>query len=85
VASFFAAVLRNRRASFLRFDRPVFRRAPGFQIQLDGFAQIFSSAFAVVALRGDTQFQAAGDIKVFFFGDEDRESVSRMGMLTLQA
>jgi hypothetical protein len=36
-------------------------------------------------LRGDTQFWAAGDVKVFFFGDEDRESISHMGMLALQA
>ena len=58
---------------------------PGFQIQFDGLAQVSPSAFDIVALRGDTQFWAAGDIKVFFFGDEDRESVGHMGMLALQA
>jgi hypothetical protein len=34
-------------------------------------------------LRSDTQFQTAGHVKVFFFGDQDRESVSHMAMLAL--
>jgi hypothetical protein len=75
----------DRCPEFLRFDRPVFRRAPGFQIQFDGLAQISASSFDVVALRSDTQFRAAGDVNVFFFGDEHRESVSHMAMLALHA
>jgi hypothetical protein len=74
----------NRCPEFLRFDRPVFRCAPGFQIQLDSFAQISSSTLNVVTLRGDAQLRAARDVKVFFFGDENRESVSHMAMLALQ-
>ena len=70
---------------FLRFDRPVFRRAPSLQIQFDGFAQISASTFDIVALRRNTQFRTAGDVKVFFFGDQDRESVSHMAMLALPA
>ena len=62
-----------------------FRRAPGFQIHFDGFARVTSRTFDVVTLRGDAQFRAAGDVKVFFFGDEHRESVSHMAMLALQA
>jgi len=58
---------------------------PGFQVQLDGLAQISASIFDIGALRCDTQFWAAGHVKVFFFGDEDRESVGHMGMLALQA
>jgi hypothetical protein len=75
----------DRCPEFLRFDRPVFRRAPGFQIQFDGLAQISASSFDVVALRSDTKFRAAGDVNVFFFGDEHRESVSHMAMLALHA
>jgi hypothetical protein len=58
---------------------------PGFQIQFDGFAQISACTFDIAALRGYARFRAAGDVKLFFFGDEDRESVSHMGMLALQA
>jgi hypothetical protein len=36
-------------------------------------------------LRSDTKFRAAGDVNVFFFGDEHRESVSHMAMLALHA
>jgi hypothetical protein len=70
---------------FLRFDGPVFRRTPGFQVQFDGLAQITSRTFNVAPLRSHSQFRAAGDVKLFFFGDQDRESVSHMGMLALQA
>ena len=66
-----------------RFDG--FGCGPGFQIQFDGFAQISASTFDIVAFRSNTQFRAAGDVKVFFFGDEHRESVSHMAMLALQA
>jgi hypothetical protein len=54
-------------------------------VQLDGFAQISTSTFDIVALRSDTQFRAAGNVKVFFFGDEDGESVSPMVMPARQA
>ena len=54
---------------------------PGFQIQFDGFAQVSTSTFDIVALRGDARFRAASNVKLFFFGAEDRESV----MLALQA
>jgi hypothetical protein len=74
----------DRRPEFLRFDRPVFRGAPGFQIQLDSFTQISASTLDVVALRSDTEFGAACNIEIFFFGDEHRESVSHMAMLALQ-
>ena len=83
----FATSRRNFDGSpeFLRFDRPVFRRAPGFQIQFDGFAQISASSFDIAALRSNTQFWTAGHLKVFFFGDQYRESVSHMAMLALAA
>ena len=83
----FATSRRNFDGSpeFLRFDRPVFRRAPGFQIQFDGLAQISASSFDIVALRSNTQFWTAGDVKVFLFGDQYRESVSHMAMLALPA
>ena len=74
----------DRRPEFLRFVGAVFRGAPGLQIQFDGFAQISASAFDVVTLRSDAQFWTAGDVKVFFFGDQDRESVSHTAMLALQ-
>jgi hypothetical protein len=56
----------DRCPEFLRFDRAVFRGAPGFQIQLDGFAQISASTFDIAALRSNTQFRAAGDVKVLW-------------------
>jgi hypothetical protein len=52
----------DRCPEFLRFDRSVFRRAPSFQVKFDGFAQISASTFDIVALRGDTQLGAAGDV-----------------------
>jgi hypothetical protein len=58
---------------------------PGFQIRLDGFAQIPTSTFDIVALRSNTQFWAAGYVKAFFFSDQDRESVSHMAMLARPA
>jgi hypothetical protein len=66
-----------------QFDN--FRSAPGFQIQFDGFAQISASTFDITSLRGDAEFRATSDAKVFFFGDKHRESVSHMAMLALQA
>jgi hypothetical protein len=60
-----------------------FRRSPSLQIQFDGLAQIPASTFDFVALRSDTQFWTAGDVKVFFFGDQDRESVSHVAMPAL--
>jgi hypothetical protein len=38
-----------------------------------------------VALRSNTQFWTAGDVKGFLFGDQYRESVSHMAMLALPA
>jgi hypothetical protein len=35
-------------------------------------------------LRSHSQFRAAGDVKLFFFGDEHREPVSHTAMLALQ-
>ena len=55
------------------------------QIQFDGLAQIPASTFDIVALRSDTQFWTAGELKVFCFGDQHRESVSHMAILALPA
>ncbi len=57
------------------------RRAPGFQIQLDGFAQIAARGFNVAALRSHAQLWASSDVKLLFFGDQNRESIGHMAML----
>lgn len=79
----FGTSVRNfhRRPEFLRLDRSFFRRAPGFQIQLNSFAQIPARAFYIAALRSDAQLRASSDVKLLFFGDQNRESVGHMAML----
>jgi hypothetical protein len=72
----------DRRPEFLTLDGPFFRRAPGFQIQFDGFAQISASILNVSALRSYAQFGASRDVKLIFFGDQNRESVSHRAMLS---
>lgn len=72
----------HRRPEFLWLDRSLFRRAPGFQIQLNGFAQIPTRTFNIVALRRHTELRASSDVKLLFFGDENREPVGHMAMLS---
>ena len=54
---------------------------PCFEVELDGFAEVDTSALDVFALRRDIQFRAAGDVPTVFFGDERREAVGHKQML----
>src|SRR6266849_8041998 len=56
--------------------------APGFQVHLDGFAKVGPRGFDILALRGNTQFRAPGDIPVVFFRDQSGEAVVHSVMLT---
>jgi hypothetical protein len=73
------------RPEFLWLDRSLFRRAPGFQIQLNSFAQIIARAFHVAALRSHAQLWASSDVKLFFLSDQNREPVVHMAMLAAVA
>lgn len=79
----FGTSVRNfhRRPKFLRLDRSFFRRAPGFHIQLNSFAQVPACAFDIAALRRHTELRASGDIKLLFFYNQNREPVGHMAML----
>jgi hypothetical protein len=71
----------DRRPEFLRLGRSLLRRAPGFQIQLDGFAQVSARAFHIAALRSHAQLRASRDVKLLFLSDQNRESIGHMAML----
>jgi hypothetical protein len=66
----------------LAFGRPLFGNAPGFQVKLDGFAEVSASALNILSLRCDAQLGAASDIKTIFFGNERGKSVIHNQMLT---
>jgi hypothetical protein len=66
---------------FLWLDRSLFRCAPGFQIQLNSFAQVPARAFHIAALRSHTRLRASSHVKLLFFSDENRESIGHMAML----
>ena len=55
--------------------------APGFEVQLDGFAEAGASALDVFSLRSDVEFRAARDVPAVFFGDQRGESISHKPML----
>lgn len=65
----------------LGLERSLFRHAPGFQVQLDSFPKIPSSALDIAALRSHAQLRTTRNIEFFFFGNQHRESVSHMAML----
>jgi len=64
------------------FRRPAVGSAPSFEIELDGLAQAGASGCNIFPLRSDTQFGAARDVPVVFFGDEGREAIVHAAMLT---
>ena len=72
----------HRGPEFLSPERPLFRCAPGFQVQFNGFAQISASILNVSALRSYPQFGTSRDVKLVFFSDQNRESVSHIAMLS---
>src|SRR5256885_9388050 len=60
----------------------LFWNAPGFEVELDRFAQVGARRFDVLALRRDIQLRTSGDVPSVFFCDERRKAISHRAMLT---
>src|ERR1700676_613233 len=60
------------------FGWPLFRDAPGFEVQRDGFSKVRAGSFDIFALRGNVQLWATGDVPRVFLGDEHREAISHI-------
>lgn len=57
------------------------RRAPGFEVQLDGLTEAGASRFDILSLRGDSEFGTARDVPLLFLGDERAKAVGHTAML----
>jgi hypothetical protein len=59
-----------------------FGLAPGFEVELDRFAQVIARRFDVGALRRDVEFRTASHVQVIFLGDERGKAIRHNEMVS---